>query len=195
MKNQVRSFIALEISSRVRSKISRYLDRHVTDLQRVKWVTQDQFHLTLKFLGDVPMNQMHQVITAIKTACAQTDPFDLVFEGIGAFPDKTDPRTLWIGVTEGTEESVILAEMIDTELAKLGFPRETRRLTPHLTIGRVKRGSQGDSAGIGALMLPEKEPPFFGVSAVDAVTLFASELSRRGPKYAVLAEIDLRTIG
>ena len=54
MKNQLRLFIAVEIASQVRSKIARHLNRRVTDLKRIKWVAPDQFHLTLKFLGDVP---------------------------------------------------------------------------------------------------------------------------------------------
>ncbi|MCR5360115.1 MAG: hypothetical protein K6E55_09565, partial [Thermoguttaceae bacterium] len=74
MKNQIRSFIAVEISSQVRAKIARYLNSHVTDLKRVKWVAPDQFHLTLKFLGDVPQTEIHHVIAAVKKACLRTDP-------------------------------------------------------------------------------------------------------------------------
>ena len=208
MKQQVRSFIAIEISSQIRNGIARYLKRHITNENDVKWVPQDQFHLTLKFLGDVPMNEMHQVIAGIEKACRETDPFDLVFEGIGAFPNDHLPRTLWVGVSEGIEESRILAEQIDLELERLGFPREPRRFTPHLTIGRVKQAGdryprrdrtvqevqENSDTGLGAFLALEKEPPFFGISSVDGVTLFSSELSRSGPKYDVLAEIDLHTV-
>lgn len=201
MKSQVRSFIAVEISSQIRASIARWLKRRVIDADKVKWVAQDQFHLTLKFLGDVPMNEMHHVIGAVKTACQTVEPFDLVFEGIGAFPNELNPHSLWVGVTEGIEESSELAERIDAELAKLGFPREVRKFTPHLTIGRVKqagqkfrrRPSEGEAAGLDSFLALDGETPFFGLSAVDGVTLFSSELSRTGPKYDVLAEIDLRS--
>ena len=274
MKSQVRCFIAVEIASQVRSEIDRFLRRQAAGLESVKWVTPDQFHLTLKFLGDVPMNEIHHVIGAIERSCRGFEPFDLVFEKVGAFPDVTRPRTLWAGVTEdpipdprvptsrrdggqgqnGTESSDalpeiepsrLLAERIDAELAQLGYPREIRRFTPHLTLGRVKNGrddfdrhaghrddrrfdfrrddrrddrrfdrrGRGDRFGAppaegapaagapketGAQteritqFLTENADSFFGVSTVDGVTLFSSELSRSGPKYDVLAEIDFK---
>lgn len=213
MKSQVRAFIAIEISAQVRSEIDRYLKRHATGLDSVKWVIQDSFHLTLKFLGDVPMNEIHHVIEAVDRSCRGTEPFDLVFEGLGAFPHLENPRTLWVGVTEGIEPSRLLAERIDAELARLGYPPEIRRFTPHLTIGRLK-GGRGDfdrrRGGVRRFaertvesidprqterlvrFLSENPDPFFGVSSVDGVTLFSSELSRSGPKYEVLAELDFR---
>ena len=193
MKSQLRLFAAIEIAPQVRSKIARYLNSHVTDLKRIKWVTPDQFHLTLKFLGDVPQTEIHHVIRAIQNACARSEPFDLVFEEIGAFPSAESPRTLWVGVSEGVEESTDLAEAIDGELAEIGYPRESRRFTPHLTIGRVKKSVPDGGAGLDAFLLPAKGPSFFGVSSVTSVTLFSSELSRGGPKYEPLAEFDLRS--
>ena len=74
MKNQLRLFIAVEIASQVRSKIARHLNRRVTDLKRIKWVAPDQFHLTLKFLGDVPQTEIHHVIRAIESACGRIEP-------------------------------------------------------------------------------------------------------------------------
>ena len=97
-------------------------------------------------------------------------------------------------MSEGVEESSDLAEVIDEELAEIGYPRESRRFTPHLTVGRVKKSVPGDSnAGLDAFLLPAKGPLFFGVSSVTSVTLFSSELSRGGPKYEPLAEIDLKS--
>lgn len=185
MKSQVRSFIAIEISTQVRSEIARYLKRHAVGLDSVKWVIEEQFHLTLKFLGDVPMNEIHHVINAVDRSCRGTEPFDLVFERLGAFPNLENPRTLWVAATEGIEPSRLLAERLDNELAQLGFSREARRFTPHLTIGRLK----GERPEQVTRFLTESVDPFFGVSSVDGVTLFSSELSRTGPKYDILAEI------
>ena len=194
MKSQPRLFVAVEIAPQVRSKITRYLNSHVTDLKRIRWVAPDQFHMTLKFLGDVPQTEIHHVIRALKNACMRSEPFDLVFEDVGAFPNAECPRTLWVGVSEGIEESSDLAEAIDEELAGIGYPRESRRFTPHLTVGRVKKSVPGDcSTGLDAFLLPAKGPLFFGVSSVTSVTLFSSELSRGGPKYEPLAEIDLKS--
>ena len=248
MKSQVRSFIAIEISPQVRSEIARCLKKRVPGTENIKWVTQDLFHLTLKFLGDVPMTEIHHVIEAVNRACTGVEPFDLVFEGLGAFPDMEKPRTLWVGVSEGIEESISLADRIDDELEKLGFSREARKFTPHLTIGRVKsakdlraeshgarnvdsrgarryvKGKKGrlwsdddplpvrttgtsgaDNAGsagslgndplVGAreFLRRAAENPFFGISSVEGVTLFSSELSRSGPKYEALAEIEFQS--
>lgn len=191
----MRTFIAVPIAPQVRSRINRYLTGHITDLKRVKWVRPEDFHLTLKFLGEVPVNDIYDTIVALRKACARIEPFDLVFNGLGGFPDTARPHTLWVGVTEGVEESAELAGAIDDELFRIGFPREGRRFTPHLTIGRVKKGVVPEAGGIDSFILPEKEIPFFGMSAVDSVCIFSSELTRGGPKYEVLEEVPLKTGG
>jgi len=191
MKSTLRCFIAVEIAPQVRSEVERIRPALARIAPDVKLVRPDQFHLTLKFLGDVPTVDIYTIQRAVEAACAEVEPFDLFFERLGAFPDENRPHTLWVGLSEGTEEIRDLAERIENRLLPLGFPREKRLFMPHLTIGRVRRQEEGNFSEL-ASFLADRQETCFGASEVDAVTIFSSQLSRSGPKYEVLAEIDLK---
>ena len=140
MKSYVRAFIAVDMAPSIRREAHKALRPIQQAFPSVKWVDDENFHVTLKFLGsNVPTNELHRVIQAIERACKGVEQFDLVFEGLGAFPDTTNPRTIWVGVSDGVEELQGLAKRIDDELEKFGFPSEGRKLSPHLTVGRARQ--------------------------------------------------------
>ncbi len=140
MKSTLRAFIAIDISAGIRSAAHKTLKPLKQAFPNVKWVDDEQFHVTLKFLGpNVPTTELHKLILALERACQSFEQFDLIFEGLGAFPNASNPRTIWIGVTDGVDELRRLAGRIDAELEKLGYPVEGREFSPHLTIGRTRR--------------------------------------------------------
>lgn len=189
MKSTLRCFIALEIPPYVRARIDKVLRKAARLFPSIRWTRSDQFHLTLKFLGGVPVAETPALLTAVEDVCRSFGSFDLDFQGLGAFPNPEQPHTLWVGIQQGTEEATALAGAIDEKLKELGYPKEHRRFTPHLTIGRVRRGESG-SEELRAFLAENAELDF-GVCEADAVTIYSSELSRRGPKYEPLAEITL----
>jgi len=145
MKSTVRAFIAVEISPSIRTEARKSLRAMQDAFPNVKWVDDENFHVTLKFLGpNVPTTELHHIIAAIEKACRNFEQFDLVFEGLGAFPDASNPRTIWIGVRDGVEELKRLASKIELELGKLGFPTEGREFSPHLTVGRTRQKDRED---------------------------------------------------
>jgi 2'-5' RNA ligase len=108
--------------------------------------------------------------------------------GVGAFPDVRRPRTLWIGMQEGSEEMVALHDAIGKGLGQFGFREEARRYRPHLTIGRV-RGEVGID-GLAA-RLAEHADLDCGLTTVGQVVVLSSELTRQGPIYEQLGHGDL----
>ena len=196
MKPTVRAFIAVEIAPSIRNEARKTLRPVMEAYPNVKWVEEENFHVTLKFLGTVPTVDLHRVVAAVERGCRKFEQFDLVFEGVGAFPNPDAPRSIWIGVREGTREIRELARRIEAELAELGYPPENREFTPHLTLGRARQKDResGVDGGLGRMIF-ERSNVFFGSSPVDAVLVYSSELERGGPKYDVLAEIPLSPIG
>jgi len=189
MKNQIRTFIAVSLSSSVLSGIQKLMRTLQKDLTEVRWVEPQNLHVTLKFLGDIPLNDLPRLIHTVTQCVGQIDSFDLTFHGIGAFPHWTSPKTIWIGCREGAEELAKLAESISESLIPLGYSREARRFSPHLTIGRVKKPVQE------SLVMPvfnEHRDRFFGSCSVSEVQIFSSELTRWGPIYDELAAIPLQ---
>ena len=196
MKPTVRAFIAVAISPMIRNEARKTLRPIIEAYPNVKWVEEENFHVTLKFLGTVPTVELHRVVAAVERGCRKFEQFDLVFEGVGAFPNADSPRSIWIGVREGAREIRELARRIEAELAELGYPAENREFTLHLTVGRARQKDResGFEGGL-SRMIFERSNVFFGSSPVDAVLVYSSELERGGAKYDVLAEIPLSPIG
>jgi len=190
MERTVRAFVAIEISSEIRAKARRLIAELAETTANVKWVDPESLHFTLKFLGNVPLLDMPEVCSAVTSAVQHLPPFDLLARGAGAFPTPDRPRTLWLGVNEGTDEMCQVHEAVERALSGSGYRSEQRRFRPHLTIGRVRNSSP---AGIEDLA--ERVATFSdfagGLTDVCEVVVFASESGRDGPRYEPLSHSRL----
>ena len=149
---QIRAFIAVELPPAVREAVEgvvRELRSGIGD--GVRWVRPEGVHLTLKFLGDIDAGSVPAVSRAMAQCAASAAPFDLFLEGVGVFPNARRPRVIWIGLGGALEPLLALQHSIDRELEGLGFARERRPFTPHLTLGRVRDGlsAQQSRGGVG----------------------------------------------
>jgi len=190
---KIRSFIAIELTAEVRESLSSLMDRLKPERHpQVKWVAADSVHLTLKFLGNIYPDQVAGITQAISSAARGVSPFELKVDGLGAFPNSQQPRVIWVSVTGDTRKLKLLHREIDGALSYLGFPREKRAFTPHLTLGRMKdQASSRDKANIGKLVTATE---FAGGAAmqVKEISLMQSTLTPSGPIYSRLESIVLR---
>lgn len=134
----VRCFVAVEIPA----PIQELLKPVQTDLQShirkgTSWTKPGNFHLTLKFLGDVRPEKIDVVSEVIQRVADAYSPFSIEFGGIGAFPNLARPRVIWVGVKEGASIVSQFAKTVNLELAHLGFPTDNR-FHPHLTLARLR---------------------------------------------------------
>jgi len=193
MGEPIRTFIAIELNDALHHALGEVQHR----LQRepaarlIRWVAPSSIHITLKFLGDVEANQLPALHDALVKACEDTPPFVLTLAGLGAFPNTKRPNNLWVGATGHVEVAAQLAQKIDAACTALGFPRETRPFTTHLTLGRVKKDvSPSERASIGA-MVEAMRVNALGDLRVDHVSVMKSELRPRGSVYTRLYAIEL----
>lgn len=188
-KSKTRTFIAIEAIDEVHAKALQVIDRLQSAAENVKWVAPDNLHWTLQFLGDITDEQMAKTCRLVGKVAARHEPFALTAAGVGAFPKVERPRTLWLGAGQGSEAMCQLQAELEDRLAELGFRGENRRFVPHLTLGRLGRGSHGGR------VLAERVAQLAdfdgGVMAVDEVTVFGSVLEREGPAYHVLSRAPL----
>jgi 2'-5' RNA ligase len=190
MPQSLRSFIAVEISPNVRARAAKLIQElRVTDAN-VSWVQPQSLHLTLVFLGDIQMLDVPALCEAMNHAVADLPPFDLEVRGAGAFPDAARPRTIWLGVGQGTEEMVTLHAALEDALIDVGYRPEGRRYRPHLTLGRVRQAPR-DSAPL-LRLLEDRREFLTDVMSVADITLFSSQLTRDGPVYDPLGTAELR---
>ncbi len=193
----LRLFIAIELSPEVRQAIGRVQD----DLKRrlpskvVRWTNPDGIHLTLKFLGDTPPDKAPAVREALAIAAAGFGPFDLRIAGFGCFPDPRKPRVLWVGIPDAPKPLAGLQRAIDLHTSRLGYARDTRPYSAHLTLGRVN--DRLDPAQRKALtsLLEQTQVGEVGVAPVDEVVLFQSDLQPGGAVYTALARLPLSLSG
>lgn len=183
----VRTFVAVELTPEIRGRANQLIGKLRRIVADVRWVEPENLHLTLKFLGEVEVLEIPRVCAAVAAAVEDFSPFELEIVGAGAFPDLVRPRTVWLGVGEGTDGMVALHERLQAALAPLGFREEGRRFRPHVTLGRV-RDSEEDSRFTQAFA--ELGDYSAGGMIVGDVTIFSSELSRQGSKYEVLGHAD-----
>jgi 2'-5' RNA ligase len=183
---KARTFLAIEISDAVRAEVVGLIEDLAAAGDSVKWVEPENLHVTLKFFGDVAGEEIHSLARAVEEVCREHDPFEIALAGVGAFPHLDRPRTLWIGVGQGADGMVALAESLEARFVALGYPAEGRRFHPHLTLGRL-RGQPQAIAG----RLRRIRDAQFGHVLVDRLVLMSSTLDRRGPTYTPLATMCL----
>ena len=190
MAEILRTFVAVEIPLEVREKARRVIAALSVTPAKVKWVEPRNMHWTLKFLGEVEIVDTPAICEAVRLAAEPLASFDVEVAGVGAFPDARRPRTIWLGVERGSEQMIELHDAIEFELSKLGYRPENRRFRPHITIGRVRQSPHG-IAELGELI--ESHQNFeAGVSLVDEVVVFSSQLHRDGPTYDPLCHVELK---
>jgi 2'-5' RNA ligase len=188
----VRSFIAIELSADILRQVSRLQERIKGDMPPglVRWTRPEGIHLTLKFLGDVQAERLEDIAATLRSACAPYAPFALSVGGMGVFPNPRRPRVVWIGVDEPTGTLTRLQRDVEHAIAPLGFPTERRRFSPHLTLGRVKRGrSVAELEALG--QYADQARVWVGEMGVQAVYLMRSDLRPSGAVYTELAEVSL----
>lgn len=185
MKPTVRTFIAVEINDSVRRAAAGMVERLREESANASWVAPHNMHLTVKFLGDVTAERIPQICQAVTEAVAGVAPFDLRFRGVGAFPNASRPRTVWLGTEAGQEELASLVDRVEKALKKLGFPREGRAFRGHLTLGRIRKPTPALAAL--TAMLNEHADFEAGVTSIDGVVVFSSQLSPAGSIYEALA--------
>jgi 2'-5' RNA ligase len=183
----IRSFICLEIPESIQSRIDKLQEslRH-TDAQ-VSWTKPSNIHLTLKFLGGVEVSRIEPVGKAIERAAEGIGPFEVEVGGAGCFPSPRSPRVLWVGVSDVPEQLRRLYTNIEDELARQGFPRETRKFSPHLTIGRIRTPHNAAQVAEGLIASGFDSERFVATEAV----LMRSDLRPTGSIYTPQTVIPL----
>ena len=125
-QQKIRTFIAIHVPESVRKEIADFQKQLKPYGGDVRWVRPESIHITLKFLGDGPAEQIEPIANTIHEAVSSERSFDISVGTTGVFPDVRRPRVLWIGVKNGSEELKSLAEKIDKACSALNFKKEKR---------------------------------------------------------------------
>jgi len=191
---KIRTFIAIELDESIKDSLTELQERLKGQVPRgsVRWVRPEGVHLTLKFLGDVPADQIGEITEALERSCQGFAPFCLSCGGLGCFPNLKRPRVVWVGIQEETGILSQLKEAIEENVSPLGYPPEKRKFSPHLTLGRAqRRASSGARRQLGELV-GASEIGTLSQMQVKSVNLMRSDLRPSGAVYTRLAEVELK---
>ena len=188
----IRCFIAIELPGELKKELAEL----ITLLKRrspsiMRWVDPQGIHITLKFLGEVSEELIVEIESAMDESVKGVHPFQLEIGGTGAFPNMNRPELIWVGVKGEMEKLVALHTKIEDNMELLGFPKEKRPYSPHLTLGRVRNEAPDfDRQRLGKLISSSTFTSLVPMK-VTAIHLIRSQLTQPGPIYTVLKTAKL----
>ena len=193
-QDQVRLFVACEVPDDVKRDISEVIESlRSRSNNAVRWIKPDGVHVTLKFLGEVPVKKLPAVKLAIQEAVVGHSPFELEFSNIGTFGGREGLRLMWVGVAGDVLRLEALVRAVNAALAVVGFEPERRPFRPHLTLGRVRdevptRQRAEIEVEVGKTVVPVTS------WRTAQVSLMRSRFTSQGASYEVLATFPLRVL-
>lgn len=192
----MRCFIAMDIPNEIKESISRVIDGIRQKSNGIKWVSTQNIHMTLRFLGDIREDSLPEIERRLSSICIKHAPFSINIRGVGAFPSFKNPNVLWVGIDESAKLEGLYND-IENSMNELGFmplfQKKGKRFSPHITIGRVRDRGAKDNATIKLTLnkLHAFKGTFFGNIEVREVLLMRSILMPTEPKYSKVASFGI----
>lgn len=177
----MRLFIAVPLPDKVKDALLEIRE----PIEGVRWQNPEQMHLTLKFLGDTPRQEISGIEQELKQLAAE--PFSMDISGVGQFPKSGPPRVVWAGVSDNELLLQLQAE-VEKRCSKLGFPPEDREYHPHITLARVKNNR---NSAIEELIHRHSDFSLNDIP-VDRLVLYESQLQPEGAVHNPLTSFTLK---
>ena len=181
---KIRSFLAFELPLEIRRIVARVSEELGQTPLDVKWVRVDNIHLTVVFMGNIEMEDIPAIGDGVRKVCLTYGVFDTSLKGIGCFPNKRNPRVLWLGLDGDLERMSHFRDALQEELAPFGIKEEKRRFRPHLTLGRFRKFRKIDFQGDDLLL--KYQDLTSPVCPLTELILLKSDLKRGGAEYMKL---------
>lgn len=189
----LRLFVAISLPEQVKDEVEKSQKelRAAFPGNFIRWTKREQFHLTLKFLGNVAETCVAELSNALRAACLNFTALQLRAERIGFFPELRFPRVLWVGVQDSKGVLALLQNAIEEAVMSFTNELSEKKFAGHVTLGRIPRikKSEADALKTVALGMSDR---FFGEWVADKVELIRSELSSSGSHYTTLTNIPFR---
>jgi 2'-5' RNA ligase len=181
----LRTFLAVPLGQDVSEAIVSLRNDLISILPDVRWVAPGTMHLTIKFFGDTPSRDIDKIKTAMQSSQKKLKAFETDISGLGAFPSLSRPRVIWLGVkNQGAFKRLHAA--LEEDLSQVGFERDERPFSPHLTLGRAKKPIPSAEK-----LLEKYRHVYCGKMNADRLVLFESRLNPKGAVHLPLFSISL----
>jgi len=186
----MRCFVAIALPPPVRTLLVQIQDALRRAEADLKWVEEQNLHLSLKFLGNLDGEALSRLKGLLSIEALRWPAMALTYVGVGVFPDHGDPKVVWAGCGGDLPTLAALAAAIERAGEQVGVAREHKPFVAHLTIGRVKSGR--NLKRLQSAIANQREVPL-GKDLVKEFVLYQSTLTNQGPIYESIAAFPLRT--
>ena len=176
----MRAFLAIEIEESLKNKIKKTQQTiKNTNSAKIKYVEDENIHLTLKFFGEINQRKQKQISSIIRKTTENYETYTMKLVKVGAFPNMNRPRVIWTGIKDN-DTTINLIKELDDEFNKIGFKKE-HDYTPHITIGRVRDVYNKNNL---SNILKQLSKTYYGKMNIKKIHLKSSTLTPTGPIYA-----------
>jgi len=183
----IRTFIAIELPVEVKQVARKIQNQLGVSIEGIRWVKNENIHLSVKFLGNVEENRINDIAVAVKNAVKDISVMNLKTGHLGIFPNERRPRILWLGMEGDVPEFIRMSKNCESELAKVGFEKDAREIKPHITVGRIR--SKKKQKGLLKIL---KDMPVGNIKfRADTLIIMRSELNSDGAVYTDLQSVKL----
>jgi len=189
---KLRLFVAIPVPEAVRNEVIRVQRelRRLVPPDAIRWTNPEQFHLTLRFLGDVSSDRVAALKESVHTVCSGESALRLCAQGVGFFPNTRSPRVVWAGVNDGEGRLADLQKKIESAVQLFTKEPGTERFAGHMTLGRVKFLKRPEIEKLAAHAQTVKDR-LLGEWTAQEIEIIRSELSPEGARYTSLAVFQL----
>ncbi len=182
----MRAFIAIELPLVIRNSLVKIQSRLKITLPKINWVTPSNLHLSLKFLGEISLEQISDIQQIIAETIKTTPALEIKLETLGVYPDYRQARIIWIGTNQTPDQLQQLVGQLQTKLLKIGLPEHEHLFRMHITLGRIKNTLIPKDLE-GALDKVKNDLSNMDLKfSAGGITLFQSVLGPSGPTYSIL---------
>lgn len=192
LSEHYRLFVAVRIPEPIKAEVEKAQDqlRRAVKGGASRWTSRDQFHLTLKFLGNVEVQRVEALGEALRIACGAFAPLQLQAERLGFFPDARRPRVVWVGIHDLGGQLERLQGAVEKAAREFTAEESEKRFTGHVTLGRIKDLQRPEVEALANAAAALSETMFGRWTASD-VELVRSQLSTQGASYSTLTTAPL----
>ncbi len=178
----LRTFLSIPVPPEIHALRDKLQDSVNSQGAKISWIRKGNIHLTMKFIGDTPEDDVDKISHTIKDIIISTPAMKFEITGTGCFPKKTRPRILWLGINGDLTPLQHLVRNINDALDPLGYPKEEKEYVPHLTLARIKY-PQKNTPDISSFLNTEYEPIKLQINKIH---FMRSELFFNGSVYTIL---------
>ncbi len=180
---RLRLFFGFPLDEEIKDKIFVFLKKQNLFKKDYKWVAKENYHITLKFLGEVEENYVEELFKIGNKVSSIFKEFSAYTGEFSGFPEKRRARVFFLDLKEKDKFKEVF-EKLEEELFKLNFEKEKREYHPHITLARIK----------GFEILPDLEPLVLNIK-IRGFNLYESILRKEGPLYKILKLFSFRRNG